>query len=575
MDRVQEIQNIIKKTCNSLFFVDILNECWDKIVVEPPIKREFGELTTNAALILSSILKENPLEIASKISTRLKQSGRFKNISIAKPGFINMILYPDFWHKSLLSILIAKEHFGDDFLGKDKTVLVEFVSANPTGPLHIGHCRNAVLGDVISSILEKVGYKVVREYYVNDTGKQVDNFARSVYWRYQELLGTKSSEDLSHLYQSEYIIFIAKLIIEQDGEKWLKASQSSWMDHFKAFSVHFAMKDIQKDLKDLGVHINVFTSEKQLIDKGYVQQTFNLLRQNGDIYYGIPPRTKGRDNTESKPQALFRSTRYGDDEDCPFKNSNGNWTYFASDTAYHLSKIKRGFINIINIFGPDHIGYIKRINAIVKALNNNSISLTVKSCQLVHLFENGTPLKTHSKNFITASEILKCIGPDILRFMMIFHHNKKSINLDLATIQEHSKSSPIFYIQYAYARIHSLRKHCEKIFPNIEKSLTKIPLHLLTDEKELLIVRLISDWPRQIRIAANMLDPHRLATYLYEVASAFHDLWNKGKSNQHLRFIDPYNELRTKVRLALIVAVSYILKSGLTLFGITPIKEMK
>jgi len=553
-----------------------------KITIEPTRDPAHGDIATNAAMVMAKPMGLNPRQLAEKIVHGLSSLKEVEKIDIAGPGFINLTLSPLFWYDQLKEILTQKEHYGDSDIGGGEKVNVEFVSTNPTGPLHTGHGRNAILGDAIASLLQKAGYKVCREYYVNDAGGQTNALARSVHLRYREALGGTINDDAfkEGMYPADYLIPVGQKIAKEYGEQWINKPETDWLDLFREIAVAEMMKDIRADLEKLGVVMDVYTSEKVLVKAGNVDKTLKLLRDQGDVYEGVltPPKGHIVEDWEERSQTLFKATAYGDDVDRPLQKSDGSWTYFASDIAYHVDKLERGFSHMIDVWGADHSGYVKRLTSAVKAATNGKANLEIKVCQMVNFLENGVPVRMSKRagTFITINDVVERVGKDATRFMMISRHQDMPIDFDLAKVVEHSKDNPIFYIQYAHARICSVLRHVETIFPDIKQNLAeKASIELLTDESELAMIKLLANWPRQVDVAALMREPHRLANFLYDLASQFHALWNKGKDNTHLRFIDPDQKELTNARIALISAVAIVISSGLTLFGITPVQEMR
>ncbi len=553
-----------------------------KITVEPTRDVSHGDLATNVAMILAKPLGMNPRELAEKIVGDLKKIPDIEKLEIAGPGFINMTLTPQFWHKQLRDALEKKERYGDSVLGKNEPLNVEFVSVNPTGPLHTGHGRNAVLGDTIAALMQKVGYQVTREYYVNDAGGQVNALARSVYLRYCQALGQEvvESDFTADMYHGDYVVPVGEAFAKEFGKQWLGKPESEWLNLFREKSVAAMMSDIRDTLEKLGVMMDVYTSEKELVEAGRIEETLKILEDQGDVYQGVlsPPKGHIVDDWEERPQTLFRATAYGDDVDRALKKSDGTWTYFAGDIAYHVDKFKRGFKQMIDVFGADHSGYVKRVTSAVKAVTQGQGNVEIKVCQMVNFLDNGVPVRMSKRAgiFITIDEVIDRVGKDSTRFMMISRHQDMPIDFDFAKVVEQTKDNPIFYIQYAHARICSVLRHTQSVFPNMNLDyLESAQIELLTDESELAMIKLIANWPRQVEVAALIREPHRLANFLYDLASQFHSLWNKGKDNTHLRFIDPNQEELTKARLALIKCVAMVISSGLLLFGITPVQEMR
>ncbi|RZI45216.1 arginine--tRNA ligase [Candidatus Finniella inopinata] len=561
---------------------DLLPSDWQqKITIEPTRDPSHGDLATNAAMVLAKPLGQSPKDLAQRIASSLLGRPEIIKAEVAGPGFINLTLSPEFWQAQIPTILEKGINYGDAALGANQKVNVEFVSTNPTGPMHAGHGRNAVLGDTVSALLSKVGYDVCREYYVNDAGGQINALARSVYVRYRQACGeTISDADFdADMYGADYLVPLAKQIFEQDGPKWLGQPQEVWLDSFREVSVHEMMNLIRQDLEALGVHMNVFTSEKVLAAHNQVQKTLDILQAKGDVYQGTlaPPKDHVIDDWEPRPQTLFKATAYGDDVDRPLCKSDGAWTYFAGDVAYHHNKLDRGFDHLVNIFGADHSGYVKRIQSAVKALTDGQKTVEIKVCQMVNFLDNGVPVRMSKRagTFITLKEVIERVGKDATRYMMVSRHQDMPIDFDFAKVIEQNRDNPIFYIQYAHARIQSVLRHSREMFPSLTLKITELPLHLLKDDYELAMIKILTNWPRQVEVAAQTREPHRIANFLYDVASTFHGLWNKGKDHTHLRFIDPQDFAQTQARLALITATATVIASGLKLLGITPVQEMR
>ena len=552
-----------------------------KITVEPTRDPSHGDLATNAAMVLAKPLGQPPKDLAQRIASNLLDRSEIIKAEVAGPGFINLTLSPEFWQAQLPIILEKGSHYGASALGAGQKVDVEFVSTNPTGPMHAGHGRNAVLGDTVAALLSKVGYDVCREYYVNDAGGQINALARSVYVRYREACGQpiEIADFDADMYAADYLVPLSKKIFEQDGTKWLNQPQENWLDYFREISTQEMLNLIRQDLENLGVHMNVFTSEKALIANNQVQKTLDILQAKGDVYQGVlePPKGHVIDDWEPRPQTLFRATTYGDDVDRPLCKSDGEWTYFAGDVAYHQDKLQRGFDHLDNDFGADHSGYVKRIQSAVKALTDGQKTVEIKVCQMVNFLDNGVPVRMSKRagTFITLKEVIERVGKDATRYMMVSRHQDMSIDFDFAKVIEQSRDNPIFYIQYAHARVYSVLRHNRDIFPELTLKNVSLPLHLLKDEHELAMIKILTNWPRQVEVAAQTREPHRVANFLYDVSSTFHALWNKGKDHTHLRFIDPQNFEQTQARLALITATAAVIASGLELLGITPVQEMK
>jgi len=552
-----------------------------RVTVDPPKEAGHGDLATNVAMVLAKPSGKNPKALATLMLEPLRNLEDVNHVEIAGPGFINLTLKPDFWRRQLLDILQTGTAYGNSVLGAGEKVNVEYVSANPTGPMHAGHGRNAVLGDAIASLLQKIGYNVYREYYVNDAGGQIDALARSVYLRYREALGhpIQDSDFQEGMYASDYLTPVGQDLARLKGDVWIDKPESVWMDEIRRFSVDAMMTIIREDLDALGVHMDVFTSEKKLVEEGAVDAALKILEEKGDLYVGVLERPKGHDveDWEPRPQTLFRATAYGDDVDRPLKKSDGSWTYFASDIAYHFDKFRRGFPKMIDVLGSEHGGYVKRIQAATAAVTSGQGQAEAKSYQNVNFMENGAPIKMSKRagTFIKLRDVTDRVGKDVTRFIMLTRHHDNTIDFDFAKVVEQNRENPVFYVQYAHARVCSVLKHGLALFPDILDDLSKINVSLLTDVSELEMIKLLVNWPRQVEVAAVFREPHRIAYYLHDVAAAFHGLWNKGKDHTHLRFIDPEDRAITAARLALVKGVATVIASGLELFGITPLQEMR
>jgi arginyl-tRNA synthetase len=552
-----------------------------RVAVEPPRDPAHGDIATNAAMVLAKPAGLAPRALAEKLVERLKRRGEVTGAEVAGPGFINLRLADSFWHDRLAEILRAGPAYGDSTIGAGKAVNVEYVSANPTGPLHVGHGRGAVVGDALANLLEKVGHKVEREYYINDAGAQVDVLARSAYLRYREALGETIGPIPEGLYPGEYLREVGRALAARDGRKWRDAGEEVWLAPVRDFAIAAMMALVRDDLAALGVEHATFASERDIVARGVIEQMIKRLSDAGLVYRGVlePPKGKLPDDWEPREQLLFRSTKFGDDVDRPLQKSDGSWTYFAADIAYHFDKISRGYFDLINVFGADHGGYVKRMQAAVDAVSGGKARLDVKLCQLVHLFDKGTPVRMSKRagTFITLREVVDEVGKDVFRFVMLTRRNDQMLEFDFAKVVEQSKDNPVFYVQYAHARARSVLRRASELLRTDQLApvtLATAPLARLSDPAELALIRHLAGWPRLVENAAETHEPHRVAFYLQELAALFHGLWNKGMSEAQLRFIieDALDLMRA--RLALVQAVAFVVASGLAVFGVAPVEEM-
>jgi arginyl-tRNA synthetase len=560
-----------------------------RIAVEPPRDPAHGDLATNAAMVLAGAVKENPMTLAERIAAALGHQeltsgdyhGRGFTIAAARPGFLNIRLDPAVWHAHLREILHAGTAYGDATSGNGERVNVEFVSTNPTGPMHVGHGRGAVVGDALATLLAKAGFAVHREYYINDAGAQVDALARSVHLRYREVLGDKIGAIPEGLYPGEYLIETGEALAEGDGTKWLGRPEAEWLRPVGDFAVAAMMQLIRTDLAALGVGFDAYVSERELVERGAVDDCLAELERRGLIYTGVleAPKGKSPEDWEPQPLTLFRATQFGDDVDRPLKRSDGSWTYFAADIAYHRDKFHRGFNNLIDVWGADHGGHVKRMQAAVQAVTDGAATLDIKLCQLVNLFDNGEPVRMSKRagTFVTLREVVHEVGKDAFRFIMLTRKNDQTLDFDFAKVTEQSKDNPVFYVQYAHARAASVMRHAAEQLPPErlgDSALAAAPLDRLADPYELALIRLLASWPRIVEGAAEAHEPHRIAFFLQEVAAQFHLLWTKGKDEATLRFLVAADPDLTCARLALVRAVALVIASGLAVFGVEPVEEM-
>ena len=549
------------------------------VTVEPPRDTVHGDMATNAAMVLAKTSGLKPRDIAEKLASLLLADTRVSFAEVAGPGFLNLRLAPKVWENVLSAILQNPEQYGRAKMGLGKRVNVEYVSANPTGPLHVGHTRGAVFGDALASLLDFAGYEVTREYYINDGGAQVDVLARSVYLRYLEAHGQAVAFE-DGTYPGDYLIDVGQSLKDKVGDAYVDADEATWLDDIRAFSTAAMMDLIRADLNSLGVHMDVFYSEKSLNGTGKIESAINDLREKGLIYEGVLEAPKGKrpDEWEPREQTLFKSTDHGDDVDRPVQKSDGSWTYFAPDIAYHHDKVARGFDHLIDVFGADHGGYVKRMKAAVSALSAGSISLDIKLTQLVRLFKNGEPFKMSKRagTFITLRNLVEQVGADATRFVMLTRKNDAPLDFDFAKVLEQTKENPVFYVQYAHARISSvLRKAIAANIAVDDKTLNSANLSALTDISEYRLASKLAEFPRLIEISARNNEPHRIAFYLYDLASEFHALWNKGNDHPDLRFLQESDVATTQSKIALIRATAVVISSGLGILGVTPAQEMR
>ena len=548
------------------------------ITAEPPRDAAHGDIATNAAMVLAKAAARKPRDIAEQLLARLKGNSDVVDGAVAGPGFINLKLTDAFWRERLRDCLKAGATYGDSNLGKGEAVNVEYVSANPTGPLHVAHARGAVVGDALANLLHKAGFAVTKEYYINDAGAQVDKLGQSTYLRYQEALGLPIGAIPDGLYPGEYLKDIGARIAERDGRKWLEQPESAWLPAMRDFAIELQMADIKHDLDTLGVRMDRFSSERALVESGAVDRAFEALTKQGLIYQGRlePPKGKTPDDWEDREQTLFRATQFGDEVDRPLKKSDGSWTYFANDIAYHYDKHLRGFNDMIDVWGADHGGYVKRMKAAVSAITAGKGALDVKLCQLVRVLKNGELVRMSKRagTFVTLSDLLEEVGPDVVRFTMLTRKNDAAFDFDLVKATEQSRDNPVWYVQYAYARTLSVVRQARAAYISFQRY-ESAPLERLTDAGELALIRLIAQWPRQVEAAAAAHEPHRIAFYLYDLAAAFHSHWTRGREETGLRFVIEGDEGLTQARLALVKAINFVIESGLKVFGVKPVEEMR
>jgi arginyl-tRNA synthetase len=556
-----------------------------RVQVEPPREAGHGDIATNVAMVLAKEFRRNPRELAEAIAKRLRADSTIANAAVAGPGFINLTLRAEVWAQELRRSVAAGAAYGRSDLGRGVPINVEYVSANPTGPMHIGHGRGAVFGDALANLLEFTGYKVTREYYVNDAGAQVDVLARSAYLRYREALGEDIGAIPDGLYPGDYLKPVGEALAAEFGDALKRQSEVGWLPVVRAKTVEMMMAAIRADLAALDIGHDVFYSERSLVDGDVdrVAATIDWLRARGYVYEGRLPPPKGAplEDWEDRDQILFRSTAFGDDVDRPLKKSDGSYTYFASDIAYHRSKLDRGFRKLIDVWGADHGGYIKRMQAAVAALSDKAAELDVKLVQLVKLLRAGEPVKMSKRagDFVTLREVVDEVGRDAVRFMMLFRKNDAVLDFDLAKVIEQSRDNPVFYVQYGHARGQSVFRNAREAFPDLPVDMLNLAesanLERLSDPAELALMRQIALYPRVIEAASTAHEPHRIAFYLFDLASEFHALWTLGNTAPHLRFIIQNDRETTLARLVLVQGVVTVLASGLALLGVTAPNEMR
>ena len=544
------------------------------VAVEPPRDAAHGDMATNAAMVLAKPAGMKPRDIAGALAGKLAEDPRIASAEVAGPGFLNLRLSASTWQGVIGGILQAGEGYGRSDMGQGQKVNVEYVSANPTGPLHVGHTRGAVFGDALASLLAFSGHEVTREYYINDGGAQVDVLARSVYLRYLEAHGQEVAFE-DGTYPGDYLIAVGEALKDKVGDAYVGKGEQVWLEDVRNFATEAMMDLIRTDLASLGVKMDHFYSEKSLYGTGRIEAAIADLDAKGLIYRGTlePPKGKQPEDWEPREQTLFRSTAHGDDVDRPIQKSDGAWTYFAPDIAYHYDKVSRGFDALIDVFGADHGGYVKRMKAAVSALSDGRVPLDIKLTQLVKLWQNGEPFKMSKRagTFVTLADVVEMVGADVTRFVMLTRKNDAPLDFDLDKVREQSKDNPVFYVQYAHARICSVQRKAAEAGLTSEAA----DLSQLTHEAELALAAKLAEWPRLIEIAARAHEPHRVAFYLYDLASEFHALWNKGNAETSLRFLQEGDPAATAAKLALIGAVQVVISNGLAILGVTPVEEMR
>jgi arginyl-tRNA synthetase len=556
---------------------------FNRVTVEPPRDQTHGDVATNAAMVLAKPLGTNPRALADIIATALRSDPDISEVSVAGPGFINIRLSIAYWQKLLSAMISQGLDYGRSDLGQGRKANVEYVSANPTGPMHVGHCRGAVVGDALANLLAFAGYAVDKEYYINDAGSQIDVLARSAFLRYREALGEDIGQIPEGLYPGDYLVPVGQELAAEYGSRLHNMPEDQWLPIVKDKSIEMMMGMIREDLAALNVKHDVFFSERTLHANGAqrIRQAINDLTFKGHVYRGTLPPPKGQlpEDWEDREQTLFRSTEVGDDIDRPLIKSDGSYTYFAADVAYFKDKFDRGYDEMIYVLGADHGGYVKRLEALARAVSGDSSKLTVLLCQLVKLFRNGEPVKMskRSGNFVTLREVVDEVGRDAVRFMMLYRKSSEPLDFDFAKVTEQSKDNPVFYVQYAHARTASVLRQARDAFPDLDLASLDLAATtaLISDPSELQLVAKLAEYPRIVEAAAQAQEPHRLAFYLYDLASSFHAHWNKGKEQPELRFVNDKNRQLSIARLGLVHAVACVLKSGLAITGTAAPEEMR
>ena len=549
------------------------------VTVEPPRDPLHGDMATNAAMVLAKPSGQKPRDIALKLAEQLMSDGRIAAADVAGPGFLNLRLANDVWLGLIGQVLNMGQQYGTSSMGIGKKVNVEFVSANPTGPLHVGHTRGAVFGDALAGLLAFAGYDVTREYYINDGGAQVDVLARSVYLRYLEAHGQQVAFE-DGTYPGDYLIPVGEALKMKVGDAFVGKGEQFWLSEIREFATDQMMMLIREDLASLGITMDKFFSEKSLFGTGVIEKTIEGLRQDGLIYEGVlePPKGKTPEDWEPREQTLFKSTEHGDDVDRPVMKSDGSWTYFAPDIVYHGDKVNRGFDQLIDILGADHGGYVKRMKAAVSALSGGKVPLDIKLMQLVKLFKNGEPFKMSKRagNFVTLRDLVEQVGADVTRFVMLTRKNDAPLDFDFDKVLEQSRENPVYYVQYAHARGCSVMRRAADLGIDVsDAALATTDLTSVQHDSEIAVVKKVAEWPRLVEIAARTNEPHRIAFYLYELASDLHSLWNKGNEIPSLRFLQEDDKATSSAKIALVRSVCVVISAGLGILGVTPAEEMR
>jgi arginyl-tRNA synthetase len=552
-----------------------------QITVERPRDPNHGDLSTNAAMVLAKPTRRKPHEIADILARQLHNEPDIIEVSIAGPGFINLRLDPAVWRRLVPAILTAGSGYGQSTRGGGMAMNVEYVSANPTGPMHVGHARGAVVGDALAGLLAKAGYDVRREYYINDAGSQVQTLGRSLHHRYLQLLGVPVGPVPEGMYPGEYLIPIAQAMVDAHGDTWRDRPEVAWLDTFREAATAAMMAMIKDDLTALGVRHDIFRSERMLVTEHIIDTTYARLQDRGLIYTGVlkPPKGKQPDDWEPRPQTLFKATDFGDDVDRPLKKSDNSWTYFALDIAYHCDKYARGFTRMVNVWGADHGGHVLRMKAALKAVTNGQATLDIRVCQMVRLMDGGVPIKMSKRagNFITLRSLIDEVGADAVRFSLLTRKDDTAMDFDLRAVRAQSKDNPVFYVQYAHARCCSALRKAAEAFSDQQMDdsvLAGADLDRLSHPREMAVIQLLAQWPVVVESAAEVFEVHRVAFYLYDLAAALHDLWTAGRAEAGLRFVVSEDWEHSRAKLALVRAVALTLQAGLAVCGVSAPTEM-
>ena len=573
-----EIKNAVQALADSGKINALPN--MERITAEPPRDASHGDVATNVAMVCAGQIGLKPRDFASLIAQQLESLPSIETVDVAGPGFINLKLSNAFWYGQLQTILNEKENYGTSDMGAGEKVNIEFCSANPTGPMHVGHVRGAVFGDALAGLLTKAGFDVTREYYMNDRGVQMGKLARTAYLRYREALGEDIGEIPEGYYPGDYLKPVGKFIADKDGDKWVGKPEEEWLNYFRDIAGNMMMDSIRADLAKAGIHFDVFASEKAIAESGGIEDALKVLTDAGLVYKGIlekPKSAKAPEDWEPQEMLIFKSTEFGDEADRPLARADGTYTYFMPDIAYQYDKYKRGFKKLIMVLGADHAGYVTRLKSAVKAVTKGDANLDMPLVQMVSFSQNGEPVKMSKRagTIVLFSDLLEEIDKDVVRFFMLTRKNDSQLDFDLVKVKEQSKDNPVFYVQYAHARAYSVfRKASDMFGSDVMNDLQNADFELLKDEAEVALIRQLVEFPRQVELAALVNEPHRIAYYLNELASGFHALWNKGRDDVQMRFLDEKNPDLSKARLALIQAVCYVIASGLAIFGVQPVKEM-